>query len=232
MKRVAFACCVNYSDMLAITYPHNKKFFDDYIIVTSTDDLRTQDYCKKNDIILLISDSYKRGTFNRAAMLNVAIDYCEINFPDSWLCSIDVDVVMDVVDNIALSKVWVAGWCSPDTMQEVLFGDEFIDKDLIYGCPRKLVIEKCDTSIESLRSNKSIWERYPYNLCAYIGYFQMFFKKSARNDESYKTVNNSDTAFLDKNFGINKARTFRNLVCYHLGVNGVNWDGRVSEEWK
>jgi len=234
MKIVAFTCCVNYADMLKLTYPHNKKIFDDIIIVTAPDDIKTIAYCERNQIAHIESVSYMQNgsTFNRAAMLNKAINYCFKAYPDCWYASIDVDVIFDVVDNRDLNKWWIADWCSTDTRKNEHFGDPTINKTMIYGCPRKMIVEPCDTSIEALRAMDAPWFNYPYNLCAYLGYFQMFYKKTARNDESYKTVNNSDTAFLDNNFGINNARTFTNLVAYHLGQEGVNWNGRVSKEWK
>jgi len=235
MKPVAFTCCVNYSDMLALTWPLNRDLFDAFIVVTSTDDKRTQEYCRDKDILCLISDSYKQdgSPFNRAAMLNRAIEVCAVTYPDEWLVSMDVDVVLDVIpyNRALIVNTWIAGWCGTETQTPFKFGGE-LDEGLIYGCPRKLIKEPCAVTLESLRAHPAPWERYPYNLCAYLGYFQMFYDKWARNDESYKTVNNSDTAFLDNNFGINKARTFTNLVAYHLGENGVNWNGRVSKEWK
>lgn len=226
---IGFTCCVNYSDFLAITYPLNKRFFSEFAAVTSSEDIATQSYCKDNGITLIISDSYKQGTFNRSAMLNKAIEhYANSN---EWLVSMDSDVVMDVVDNVVLKDhVGLADWCSEDTLQEVLLGTQ-LDKDLIYGCPRKMIKDPCAVNVGTLRKN-GYWFRYPYNLCAYLGYFQMFYKKSARNNEQCLNVNDSDTYFLNDNFGIDKARTFRNLVCYHLGEDGVNWNGRVSKEWK
>jgi len=234
MKPIAFTCCVNYSDMLKLTYPHNKNLFDDFIVVTSGTDMETRYYCHKNDITTILSESYRQdgSSFNRAAMLNRAIDYCLAVYPDRWYVSMDADIVLDVLDCQPVNNWWVADWCGEETRKYALFGDADIDKNMIYGCPRKMVKEQTDTSIVALREKTFPWFYYPINLCAYLGYFQMFYKKTARNDESYKTVNNSDTAFLDNNFGINNARTFINLVAYHLGDDGVNWEGRKSKEWK
>jgi hypothetical protein len=234
MKIIAFTCCVNYSDMLKITYPHNKNIFDDIIVVTSPHDLKTIAYCEHNQIAHIESTAYLQdgSAFNRAAMLNKAIDYCHKAYPNEWYASIDVDVIFDIVDNRKINNWWLADWCSMDTRQPILFGDPNIDKSKIYGCPRKMITEPCDTILENLRKVQAPWFHYPYNLCAYLGYFQMFYKKTAHNDESYKTVNDSDTAFLNNNFSINDARTFSNLIAYHLGENGINWEGRKSKEWK
>jgi len=232
---IAFTCCVNYSDMLVITYPFNRKYYDTLIVVTAPDDHKTIGFCQDNHLTYLSSESYKQdgSTFNRAAMLNCAIDFCTKEYPGEWLISMDADVIMDVVDdNRAGRDLWIADWCSPCTREPFVYGGK-LDPALIYGCPRKMIRKRMELTLDNLR-NPYIgdWFQYPYNLCAYLGYFQMFHKPTARNDESYKTVDNSDTAFLDKNFGINSARTLTNLVCYHLGEPGVNWNGRVSEEWR
>ena len=232
---IAFTCCVNYADMLAITYPFNRRYFDELVVVTSPGDFATIGFCQANGISFILSDCYKQNgsTFNRAAMLNQAIDYCIMAYPGEWFISMDADVIMDVVDcNTTGRNIWLADWCSMDTRQECFFGGE-LDKEMIYGCPRKMIRQRTELTIENLRKPEiGEWENYPYNLSAYLGFFQMFYKRTARNDESYKTVENSDTAFLDNNFGINKARVFKNLVCYHLGESGVNWNGRISREWK
>lgn len=241
---VGFTCCVNYADMLALTYPFNRHFFKAFVVVTAPDDKRTKLFCRANGIKLVLSESYKQdgSTFNRAAMLNQAIEYCMKNYPDEWLVSMDADVIMDLVeDNLpVVGRVWpddrehgkYAPWCLSTTRDPYYFYGP-LDTQYIYGCPRKMITKRTSVTLENLRRpSAGEWFQYPYNLCAYLGYFQMFWKRTARNDESYKNVNNSDTAFLDNNFGINRARTLRNLVCYHLGPNGVNWDGRKSEEWK
>jgi hypothetical protein len=248
---IGFTCCVNYSDFLAATYPHNRKYFDRFIVVTSPDDIKTHAYCEANGIKLILSNAYKKdgSTFNRAAMLNVAIDYIqEVMWSNDWAVSIDVDVIIDIVDDshAIVSDKWVgkknpfiATWADEITAtQPGYFTETYLsykrNKGKIYGCPRKMITEPHPDGIDHYRKpDVGEWFDYPYNLSAYLGYFQMFHTSTgARNDESYKTVDNSDTAFVDRNFGINNCRVLSDVVCYHLGANGVNWNGRVSKEWK
>jgi len=74
------------------------------------------------------------------------------------------------------------------------------------------------------------WFDYPYNLSACLGYFQLFHSSTgARNDESYKAVDNSDMVFVNRNYGINNCWVLSDIVCYHLGGNGVNWIGCKSK---
>lgn len=237
---VAITCCVNYADFLAATWSFNRLMLSNIVVVTSPCDYKTQTYCIEQAIPFIMSDCYKQdgSKFNRAAMLNRGIEYAVKMWPGSWYAIIDCDVIIDHIDNLHMvDAVGLAGWCDIETRKKVSWHDT-LDRNLIYGCPRKMIEpamipDKSAMTIQQLRDPRiGYWFEYPYNLCAYLGYFQMFAKPTARCDESYKTVDNSDTAFLDQNFGINSARTFNDLVCYHLGENGKNWNGRITGEWK
>ena len=235
---IGFTCCVNYSDFLKITYPLNRYFLDELIVVTSLDDIKTIRYCEINRIKHIKSDCYKeKGIFNRSAMLNLAIEKITKEYPNDWYLSFDCDTVIsydNYLDNSFIAGiVGMAGWAGIETRQSCRFEklDE-LDRSKIYGCPRKMITDMSCQTIQGMRDFNGEWFRYPYNLCAYLGYFQMFADPKARFNESYVTVNNSDTAFLDNNFGINSARTLSDVVCYHLGEHGTNWEGRKSKEWE
>jgi hypothetical protein len=242
---IGFTCCVKYTDFLAATWPYNRKYFDTFIVVTSPNDTATHDYCATYGIKCILSNAYKKdgSTFNRAAMLNVAIDYIK-QMGDNWAVSMDADVIIDIVDdNLRLlqrptKNPIFALWADKTTRDVVSLADMFshrvLDRTKIYGCPRKMIASPHEDGLDHYRKPEAgEWFDYPYNLSAYLGYFQMFHTSTgARNDESYKTVDNSDTAFVDRNYGINNCRVLSDVVCYHLGENGKNWNGRVSKEWK
>jgi hypothetical protein len=45
---IGLTCCVNYSDMLALTWPFNRPFFDDLVVVTAPDDHKTAGVCREH----------------------------------------------------------------------------------------------------------------------------------------------------------------------------------------
>ena len=85
--------CKNYSDFLQITLPLNKKHFDNIVIVTSDDDIDTQNLCKKYNVNFVIyNDFYKNNAkFNFGGARSYGLQ--NLNFKD-WVIFLDSDIII------------------------------------------------------------------------------------------------------------------------------------------
>jgi len=84
---------VGYGDDLAQTLPHNRLEFDEIVVVTTHDDVRTQEVAKANGAILVLSDRCfdDDHAFNKGKMLNDGLKV--LQDPD-WIVFTDADIVM------------------------------------------------------------------------------------------------------------------------------------------
>lgn len=84
---------VGYGDDLAETLPHNIALFDEMVVVTSSDDARTQALAKEHGATLVISDRCfeDEHAFNKGRMLNDGV--AALKDPD-WLLFTDADIIL------------------------------------------------------------------------------------------------------------------------------------------
>lgn len=54
----AVTVCVDYSDILALTIPYNKSVIDNWVIVTSTADKKTQGLCDYHKVKCITTDVF------------------------------------------------------------------------------------------------------------------------------------------------------------------------------
>lgn len=84
---------VGYGDDLALTLPRNMREFDEIIVVTSSDDARTQEVVKEHGATLVISDRCFEDdhAFNKGKMLNDGLKTLK---DADWIVFTDADIVM------------------------------------------------------------------------------------------------------------------------------------------
>ena len=84
---------MGYGDDLALTLPRNMREFDEIIVVTSTDDVRTQEVVKENGATLVISDRCFEDdhAFNKGKMLNDGLKTLK---DADWIVFTDADIIM------------------------------------------------------------------------------------------------------------------------------------------
>ena len=104
-------CC----DYLRITYEHNKTEFDRIVIVTSSKDKETQEFCRDKGIECVITDLfYLNGRkFDRGLALNPALSYISQYTPAEWIVHLDADVFVPKGFKEKcgeLDKEWFYGW--------------------------------------------------------------------------------------------------------------------------
>lgn len=112
-KRTAITVCWNYSDYLRHTLPVNRKFFDDFIILTSLGDKETQEIGQKYDCKMMAAFTAD-AVFNKGKAINKAIPWVE----PGWIVHIDADTLMPY----------------PLEAWEMIFAG--LDPANIYGCDR------------------------------------------------------------------------------------------------
>lgn len=111
--------CKDYSDFLSITLPINKIHFDNVLIVTSLEDIETQELCKKEGVEFVIyQDFNKNGAkFNFGGARSYGLQNLKYN---DWVIILDGDIIM------------------PNNFRE-LFNIEIEDINKFYGSYRRFI---------------------------------------------------------------------------------------------
>jgi hypothetical protein len=121
----AVTTCVgeNCLRMLELTSKQNRRFFDNYIVVTAPTDIQTQNFCKYSGLTCIVTDAfYKYGfKFNKGAAINVG--FSNSRYFD-YLLHIDSDIFI------------------PDQNFRQVLEKELTDRDYMYGSCRVIVETK------------------------------------------------------------------------------------------
>ncbi len=203
----------NSLNLLKITLPQNRKFFDNYIVITSSTDKETQEFCKDYPVTLLITDAfYDRGAkFNRGPAFNQAFQISR--FKDE-ICLLDCDIFI------------------PDSLGKVIREKNF-DIDYMYGSRRVIVPKYYDFNMLCNWKDEyydKLW--IPFGIG--YGYMQVFNYNSSTikkyglfYPDSYD-VSNADWQFRNlwgETINDNK-EYIGNLIeipekCWHLGEPNI-----------
>jgi hypothetical protein len=123
----AITTCVGESalQMLKLTSQQNRRFFDNYIVVTTPTDIQTQNYCKYAGLTCVITEAfYKYGfKFNKGAAINEALKHLKYN---RWVYHIDVDI-----------------YCYDNNYRKIL-EKELTNAEYFYGSKRYIVNNMVD----------------------------------------------------------------------------------------
>jgi hypothetical protein len=217
MQLTIVAVCVDYSDMLAITYEKNKSALKghNYWIITSEADTKTQTFCQDNKINYFVTNLFykkrfgKPDPFNKGAAINDFFFSDNINLDQTeWILFTDADIILKDALTVAIAY--------PK------------DEMCLYGCARKIYNTKIDYNEGIFTS-----DNHPG-----VGYFQLFHKNAIINKinnrigflEERRDASRYDFRFL---LGFKKQNKLFSLptTVDHLGPIGENWRGRVSELW-
>lgn len=226
MKIDAITTCVNYSDYLVHTL-QNAKHFDSFTVVTTEEDVKTQELCKVNNIECLTSNF--GSLFNKGKAINDAIRRLEN--PD-WIVLIDSDIVLPQITGYMLRSLHLH--------EQQIYGIDRMD------CPSREEWEKYKDSCLPQHENSTFIHSGPWVTSTRImsvknggyipmGFFQMFnVNADAIADgyypEDYDTAGNSDLAFGCLWPRYNR-QLLPELIGIHLSPQNVNWKGRVSKEF-
>jgi hypothetical protein len=212
---VAICVSYNYFDTLQYTLPANYLHFEKIYLVTQKDDTDTVDFCKKFDnVCLLFYDFNKNGKkFDKYGAIHYAQQIAYQEYPKSWYLNIDSDILL------------------PNNFVAIL-QEEKLDEKCIYGATRNNVLK-----ISGLLNKTSIINdirnlTYINNHILYIknsppsilGCFQLY-KKKVLQKTTYNDASVGDHEFGYENFDM--FCNLENLLYFHLGKDGINWQGKV-----
>jgi len=201
----AFIVSVDYTDILAMTLPIQRKFFDRVTVITSTAD--APNVSKVTDLLdvqLFVTDLfYANGAdFNKWAALEAGLDAC--GGRSGWITILDADVVYP--ENAKFDLV----------------------KGKLYS-PLRYMYPALDRI-----PPEDEWSKYPIhrNCSEWAGYSQTFHAEdpvlgiAPWHQINWRHAGGADSFFQRKWDIRNKVRPEWN--CLHVGPSGCNWTGRVS----
>ena len=219
--------CVGFDDFLDVAIEFNHPHVDNYIVVTSHSDHKTQAVCRKHGVQCVQTDLFKKNgrEFNKGAALNAGMNYFQFN---GWRLNLDADILL------------------PDNFRRLLFNHHHLDKDDIYGCDRVDVIGK--VHLDKLKSagpqhkhgmlmqpGGEVGSRYVDLLDGYLplGYFQLWNAKCQKPyPHSLGTAAHDDIMFSAL-WPRQSRKLLPGMIVYHLcaakPVWGENWDGNRKQ---
>jgi hypothetical protein len=174
--------CVDYSDFLEETIVYNKLHFDRYIVVTSPQDTKTQELCKKESVELYITDAFHRNNqpFNKGLALSEALKDSKLS---GWIIVHDCDT------------------CLPFNFKD-LIDFKSMDIQKIYGGSRKFIPTYREW--RECLDDPSKFNQYKSIIGTACGFCQIFntesnaYKQNINNNiyGSFPTANFCDIHFL------------------------------------
>ena len=160
MRIDAIIQSTGYHDMLSLTLPINKRYFNNVIVYTKTGDEATKKVCEKEGVICVETDKFTKNNskFNRGAAFNQSFkdlfyNYNLSNEQPEWICLIDSDIVL------------------PETFRDSI-EQSSIDEEYFYGA-RRYNVETLDQWLEIKKDPDFVKKLILYRGYGY-GYLQLF----------------------------------------------------------
>lgn len=221
--------CVGYHDFLRWTLPFNKNHFDKLVVVTTEEDVKTQEICSYWNVHCVTTDSfYSNGdTFNKANGINYGLSFLD---KDGWVIHIDADIYLP-----------------PKTRQ--ILNTIPLDAHSIYSIDRVncnsftewiMFLENPENQHDNsglLKPSNFIKGSRLLNLdrdgYIPIGYFQLWNPKISKvynYPNQHGSADRTDVLF-SYNWTRDKRQLLPELVGIHIQTEetvGLNWNGRKS----
>jgi hypothetical protein len=200
---IAVCVCIQYSDYLAETLPHNRPLFRSFYIITEASDTKTVELATTHDcVVLYTTKTHENGAaFNFSGMMFDAQTSIHPRHPDSWIVKLDADIYV------------------PDTIWTDINVDS-LNKNGVYGLIRHVY----NTIDDYKRGAVSCIDKGDVGV---VGYFQLYWNKRKYYPKWSRNCSNCDLVFM-RDFPIQQ--TFP-IVCFHFGEKRKNWNGRATEVW-
>lgn len=203
---IAITISVNYADKLSYIID-NARFFKKWYFVTKTSDNDTINYLKNtkyNNIEILFYDDFyiNNAKFNKSGALNYAQKILHKLYPNDWMLMLDSDIIL------------------PENFNEYI--NKTMHTNKLYGIIRR----DCNTKNDLINKKYNSGE---YN-CVYsfVGCYQLYHNKSIYYPEFSTGCGDCDMIFIG-NF--KNREIFKDTFCIHLGLGGINWEGRIEDTW-
>ncbi len=217
----AVLVCAGYGDFLAWTLRNNLQHFDRFVVVTASQDLRTQEIARDAGANVVISEVYREdGTsFNKGRMLNEGFDALD---DAEWVLITDADILLPAGFRQRLASRTL----HPDLLYYATRLDapsentpQWLNHYLLGSATHQQL------GFEQPGANRMPW-----------GYFQLVHRDAAcLRDRSpavyppdYPTAGDVDYAFME--LWPKQNRVLLPEVVIHIphGTEGTNWSGRQS----
>lgn len=200
--------CVDYWDYLALTLPYNRHHFEQFIVVTSQGDTKTQEIAADYDCQCITTGAFYRhnAEFNKFAGLEEGLKIIRRYSDPDWLCVMDADVAWP--KQVDLSELRIGNLYVPYRRMGDVEERQIPDEDRWGAFDRHRL------------------ENY------FSGYSQIFhtsdlvLPKEEWYKTNYKTAGGPDTWFSELWKPEKRKRTSFEVL--HLGPPATNWCGRAS----
>ena len=200
MELVAVTTCVNYSDILYHMIFQNARFFKIWYIITSPEDKLTEYLIKCVNIphikILTYTEFYKNSKFNFGGSRLFAQNYIDQHHTNSNILFLDADIFL------------------LNDFKEKL--PSKLEQNTLYG-----ITERLDYWTLPEFENEINAHRYEHE-ASFTGFFQLY-----KQNKFYRYKNSYNCSQCDNEFRDTfKNKINLNISVKHLGMEGVNWNGR------
>lgn len=189
---------VDYSDYLSQTLKHNSMQFTDTIVITSPNDLETQNVCKNYAIKFITTDAFWKNNsiFNKAAALNEGLLHVRTEF----ICTVDADTILPNI-RPALER---------------------LDRNYLYGLNRVVYLTQNDF-LSDRGENRHMPKDYIIGFFQLFSRESPYFPGGFSED--YLNAGHYDIEFTSY-WPLHKRRHIVNEPAKHIGERGKNWHGR------
>lgn len=235
MRIECVTVAVEYSDFLAWSLVFNKKHFDNWIVVTSKSDSKTQALCAYHHVRCIPTDVFYENdqAFNKGAGINIGLNAIKGN---DWVAHMDADIIL------------------PPRAREMFEQRASLDPASIYGIDR-MMCQKFEDWVnfvaepEVQHTDEVYVTANAFPLGSRIaktdndgyipiGFFQLWNAKRT-GIKSYP-MGHGTSARADMGFARQWDRQNRHLipeiVAVHLesepAANGANWRGRRTQPFR
>lgn len=223
--------CVNYSDFLAHTLPHNRNHFDNLIVVTDTKDEKTKELCEFYHVKCIQTDIfYENGdSFNKGAAINYGLSHLENK---EWVIHLDADIYLppltrNILENLPLESHKIYGadrlMCpSYEKWMEFLNNPQKIQEGWVY-----IHLDSFPIGVRLAEYNNKNGGYEP------IGYFQLWNPKDSGvfNYPTQHDYCDRTDVLQCKKFARQNRELLPEIVVIHLESEGLSVDS-MGKNWK
>lgn len=235
MKISAVTVSVNYSDFLCWTLLHNQGLFDEWIIVTSPEDKKTQKLVEHYDKTLIVTDEFYTdgAVFNKWKGINRGLQYTN----NEWILFLDSDVILPpqskrVLDSISLNTKNIYGVDRIDfkRIEDLL---SYIQNPDLYSGNWLLNPYENSARIVHLRGQQG--DGGKFGGYKPLGFFQLVHVSSFKDyPQDSSKADHCDVQFANQYPRENRV-LIPEFTALHLMSEdhwGINWGGRKSKEFR
>lgn len=200
MDIIGITVCVNFDDIFAYTIDQNAKMLKEWFIVTEPTDSATLALIKEKNypnIKVLLYDKFRvNAKFNKGGAVRFAQEHVHGLYEGANVLLIDADVVL------------------PDDFMKHL--PSKLEVDTLYGVTGRFDYDTLEDFLSRQNGKKCFYGG------AFVGFFQLYI---GSNKYLYKDSDSCCTCDNDFRDSFSK-RERVHISMDHLGLPGVNWEGR------